>query len=228
MFSSILAIVLSVSLVSAQTCSRSYTVKEGDYCDLISAANNASTYQLAVSNYQTINDGCTNLEVGQSICLGTSQADCKQTYVVQDGDYCDLIAGNFGTNFTTLRSNNPQIDDNCYNLYVGEVLCVATSVIVAPAPSGWALPGSSLDDGNVYWPPASSTSVAVSSTSAGVTVSSTTSTTPTPFPVTVPNNAVNATTDDNEDDDCTDEPADADAGEEDDGGADDDIDDCTD
>jgi len=224
MFSSILAIVLSASLVSAQSCSRSYTVKDGDYCDAISAANNASTYQLAVSNYQTINDGCTNLAVGQTLCLGTTQADCKQTYVVKDGDYCDLISGNFGTNSTILMANNPQIDDNCYNLYIGEVLCVAPTVIVTPPPSGWVLPGGSLDDGNV------SSTVAPSSTavpSASVTVSSTVVTTPTPSPVTtVPDNVVNATTDDNDDDDCTDETTDGDDG--DDGGADDDIDDCTD
>lgn len=129
-------------------CAREYTVQAGDYCDAISAAHNVSSYQLAVSNYQTINDGCTNLAVGQVICLGETGADCATTYSVKTGDYCDLIASNNGINSTLLMTNNPQIDDNCYNLYVGEVLCVAKDVLVTPPPAGWTPPGSTLDDGD--------------------------------------------------------------------------------
>jgi hypothetical protein len=33
---------------------------------------------------------------------------------------------------TTLYLNNPQIDANCSNIYVGEVLCVDTDVFTYP------------------------------------------------------------------------------------------------
>jgi len=152
----------SAALAQSPACARTYTVQDGDYCDLISAANNASTYQLAEANYQTINDACTNLQVGQQLCLGNVGSDCQTTYVVKQGDYCDLISQNNAINTTLLMTNNPQIDDNCYNLYIGEVLCVADSVLVTPPPAGWALPGSSLELNDV------GTSSDVASTSASV------------------------------------------------------------
>lgn len=47
------------------------------------------------------------------------------------GDICEEIAADHKVNITTLYSNNPQIDKkNCSNIYVGEVLCVANTVIV--------------------------------------------------------------------------------------------------
>ncbi|KAG8945535.1 hypothetical protein FRC04_000738 [Tulasnella sp. 424] len=151
MFAPVVALVFA-GLVAAQStipgCARDYTVQEGDYCDAISAAKNVSSYQLAVSNYQTINDGCTNLVPGEVICLGETGADCATTYSVQSGDYCDLIASNHGINSTLLMTNNPQIDENCYNLYIGQVLCVANQVLVTPPPAGWTPPGSNLDDGD--------------------------------------------------------------------------------
>ncbi|KAG8935162.1 hypothetical protein FRC01_007395 [Tulasnella sp. 417] len=149
MFAPVVALAFAGFALAQSTipgCARDYTVQEGDYCDKISAAHNVSSYQLAVSNYQTVNDGCTNLAVGQVICLGLTGADCATTYSVQSGDYCDLIASNNGINSTMLMTNNPQIDDNCYNLYVGQVLCVSKDVLVTPPPAGWTPPGSTLDD----------------------------------------------------------------------------------
>ncbi|KAG8911284.1 hypothetical protein FRC00_006768, partial [Tulasnella sp. 408] len=151
MLAPVVALVLAGFVAAESTipgCAREYTVQEGDYCDKISAAHNVSSYQLAVSNYQTINDGCTNLVPGQVICLGLTGADCAETYSVQSGDYCDLIASNHGVNSTLLMANNPQIDDNCWNLYVGEVLCTSKDLLVTPPPAGWTPPGSNLDDGD--------------------------------------------------------------------------------
>lgn len=134
MYSSLLTLIAFVpALTLASTCTRVYTVKTGDYCDLISAANNASTYQLAVVNAGKINDACTDLSVGQTLCLGTSDGDCKATYVVQGGDFCDGITEKFGINTTMLYHNNPQIDATCSNIYEGEVLCVANQGLVPPA-----------------------------------------------------------------------------------------------
>jgi len=228
MFSVLATLFSAAAFVAAQsTCTRSYTVQEGDYCDAISAAHNSSTYQLAVSNYQTINDGCTNLVPEQLLCLGLTGQDCQTTYIVQENDYCDLIAGNFGINSTLLMTNNPQIDDNCYNLYVGEVLCVANSVLVTPAPAGWTLPGSNLDDGSFDDTPVTT----VLSTAAATTV---VAATPTTTVVATTSAAVKAAVAvDNvvaapatsDDDGCDDDDS---AAESDDDSDDDDVPDCDD
>lgn len=107
----------------AADCSRTYTVVDGDICDSISAANNASTYQLAAINSGTIDSTCGNLAAGNSICLGTSGEDCQATYVVQDNDTCEGIMGVYGINSTMLMTNNPNIEADCSNIYVGEVSC---------------------------------------------------------------------------------------------------------
>ena len=105
----------------AADCVRTYTVVDGDICDSISAANNASTYQLAAINTDTIDSTCGNLQPGSSICLGTDGEDCQTTYVVQQEDTCDAIASAHGINSTMLYTNNPNIDEDCANIYVGEV-----------------------------------------------------------------------------------------------------------
>lgn len=127
-----LAIVAQVS--SAAKCTRSYTVKEGDYCDKISAANNVSTYQLGANNPGVINEACDNLVIGGTLCLGTKGEDCSTTYVVSAGDTCSQIWENTRVNATIFSFNNPQVDDECSNIYIGEVLCVAGEVLVPPAP----------------------------------------------------------------------------------------------
>ncbi|KXN85107.1 hypothetical protein AN958_11684 [Leucoagaricus sp. SymC.cos] len=120
----------------AADCARKYTVKEGDICDSISAANKVSTYQLAVVNHGHVDSACGNLIPGDSICLGYSGEDCTNTYVVQDNDTCDAINAAHGLNSTILYHNNPQINQACDNIYIGEVLCIAQSVQVPAAPAG--------------------------------------------------------------------------------------------
>jgi len=124
-----------VSLVAAGPCVRDYVVKEGDYCDKISAAEGVSTYQLAVINNGIIDDECSNLVPNQKICLGYEGEDCTTVYTVVADDTCDAIASAHNMNTTILHENNPQIDTECSNIYIGEVLCVASTVIVPP-PAG--------------------------------------------------------------------------------------------
>ncbi|KAI0361843.1 hypothetical protein OH77DRAFT_1444780 [Trametes cingulata] len=124
----------------AASCTRQYTVQEGDWCDTISAANNVSTYQLAVVNAGTVDSACNNLQVGQVLCLGTEGEDCKDTHVVQPDETCDGIAGTYGINSTVLHGNNPQLNSECDNLYIKEVLCVAKTIAVPAVPSGSATP----------------------------------------------------------------------------------------
>lgn len=45
---------------------------------------------------------------------------------------CDWIQETYGITNPTLVANNPQIDDSCSNIYVGEVLCVDTDDFVYP------------------------------------------------------------------------------------------------
>jgi hypothetical protein len=55
-------------------------------------------------------------------------------------DTCDTIAAAQNVNTTLIHENNPQINPDCTNIYVGEVLCVASSVIVPPPAGGSSLP----------------------------------------------------------------------------------------
>ncbi|TEB23510.1 hypothetical protein FA13DRAFT_1757029 [Coprinellus micaceus] len=107
------------------TCARTYTVQSGDWCDKISAEQNSSTYQLAQANVGVINADCSNLWVGQVICLGLTGQDCTETVVVEEGGDCTAIATAAGITYEKIRANNPNIDTACTNIYPGEVLCVA-------------------------------------------------------------------------------------------------------
>ncbi|EJF66520.1 hypothetical protein BD309DRAFT_757476 [Dichomitus squalens] len=139
MFSrSVVAALVAAPLVAtafAASCTRTYTVKEGDWCDTISAQHNVSTYQLAAVN-PDIDDLCNNLAVGQNLCLGTEGEDCKSTHVVEANDSCEGLYGTYGINATVLYHNNPQLDAACDNLYIGEVVCVANSLVAPAPPSG--------------------------------------------------------------------------------------------
>jgi hypothetical protein len=134
MFSKLaVAALLLTSVANAATCNRQYTVKAGDTCDSIGAANNASTYQLLTIWSPTVDSECSNLKVGAQLCLGYAGEDCSNTYVVQSGDTCGQVAQNHGLNSTILNLNNPQLDDQCSNLYIGEVICVSNTVQVPQA-----------------------------------------------------------------------------------------------
>ncbi|KAJ4474446.1 hypothetical protein J3R30DRAFT_3509162 [Lentinula aciculospora] len=131
----VIVLPLFLHSVNAQSCTRNYTVQDGDTCDSISAAQNVSTYQLATVNSGVIDSTCSNLQVGTSLCLGYEGEDCTTTYAVVAQDTCDSIYSTYGINSTLLYGNNPQIDPSCDNIYVGEVLCVASTIAAPPAGS---------------------------------------------------------------------------------------------
>ncbi|KAK7461434.1 hypothetical protein VKT23_008612 [Stygiomarasmius scandens] len=127
------AIVSAALLVSAQVssdCARTYTVVAGDFCDKISAENNASTFQIANANPDTINSGCTNLVPDQVICLGLTGLDCSTTTTVAAGTLgtCNDVANATGISVETLFHNNPNINSTCGNIYGGEVLCTSAEL----------------------------------------------------------------------------------------------------
>ena len=72
--------------------------------------------------------------------------------MVQDSDTCDTILAQFNLNSTILAQNNPNIDSACDNLYTGEVLCVAPTVVAPPIPTGFFDNG---DASSIDWIPVS-------------------------------------------------------------------------
>lgn len=121
-------VVVAVGSV-AQTeipCARTYTVRPGDTCDAIAAAQGVSSFQLAASNSCTINEDCTNIFPGQVICLRRICLDCNDVHVVAAGDTCTSIADEAGITVPTLEANNPNLGPGC-DIRAGQVLCVAES-----------------------------------------------------------------------------------------------------
>ncbi|KAI0700452.1 hypothetical protein BC835DRAFT_1412046 [Cytidiella melzeri] len=110
-------------------CARNYTVSSGDTCDAISAAQDSSTFQLALANKATIDPLCDNLFPGEVICLGLTGQDCTTVYEVVSGDSCATIAQGADIQVATLLANNRNVDNACDNIYPDEVLCVASDII---------------------------------------------------------------------------------------------------
>ncbi|THG94856.1 hypothetical protein EW026_g6694 [Hermanssonia centrifuga] len=110
-------------------CARNYTVRLGDTCNAISAELDVSTFQLAYVNNATIDAACDNLALGEPLCLGITGQDCDVVRVVEDGDSCAVIVGDAGVELSVLLANNPNVNSECSNIYVGEVLCTAEGVI---------------------------------------------------------------------------------------------------
>ncbi|KAL1938732.1 hypothetical protein VTO73DRAFT_11335 [Trametes versicolor] len=127
----VVAAVASIGGVSAQepNCARNYTVELGDTCDGIAAKTNTPTFQLETVNADKIDAACDNLALGEPLCLGIIGEDCDITHVVQPGDSCAVIAQNAKTTLDILLANNPNVNADCTNIGVGEVLCTADEVI---------------------------------------------------------------------------------------------------
>jgi LysM repeat protein len=132
---SLLALTLFTQSAIAADCQRTYKIQPNDFCDQISGANNVSTYQLAAINADKIDPTCSNLKPYDTLCLGYEGEDCKDTYVVKANDTCDMVSNKYGLNSTVFRLNNPQINSDCTNMYIDEVMCVSKQVQVPPPPA---------------------------------------------------------------------------------------------
>lgn len=194
-FSTVATALFALPLLSqsvlATDCARTYTVKAGDWCDTISAANNVSTYQLAVINNGKIDKTCSNLQIGDQLCLGATGSDCKNTHVVKAGDSCEGVAATYKVNATMFNINNPQLNNECDNLYIGEVVCVADQPLVQALPSGVPMPAATV--------PAGATP-AKTNQAAAVTTSSSAAPTPTPTPAKEPEDDEDCDDDEDEED----------------------------
>ncbi|EJD01857.1 uncharacterized protein FOMMEDRAFT_29008 [Fomitiporia mediterranea MF3/22] len=101
-------------------CTRIYKVRAGDTCNSISQAKKVSTFQLAFNNPDATAGDCLNLPLGEVLCLGMVNQDCKINTVVNSGDTCSSIAAAKGIDLDVLEYNNPGI---CDSLEGGQVLC---------------------------------------------------------------------------------------------------------
>ncbi|KAJ6489733.1 hypothetical protein C8R45DRAFT_768058, partial [Mycena sanguinolenta] len=109
-------------------CAATYTVVSGDTCSAIEGSTGVSDAQLHALN-PAINSGCTNLSIGQKLCVqagtgGGSSGGCTQSYTVQSGDTCSAIEAAHGVSDSQLHSLNPAINSGCTNLSVGQILCL--------------------------------------------------------------------------------------------------------
>ncbi|KIK60811.1 hypothetical protein GYMLUDRAFT_261197 [Collybiopsis luxurians FD-317 M1] len=112
---------------SALSCDNElYTVVSGDVCDSIASKLGIPTAALLECNPQ-IDAACDNLIPGEQLATpltATSCGICGTFYVVKAGDVCDSIGAIFDVTFAGLQCANPQINDECTNLQIGEVLCI--------------------------------------------------------------------------------------------------------
>lgn len=136
---------------STGLCTKQYIIRSGDTCSSIASAAGITSAQLMSANPQ-INSACTNLIVGEALCLFVSTVtsttstssptstnpSCAIAYQVVSGDTCTSITATFGMTTTDLLSLNPQVNSNCTNLAVGNVLCIelkAATTTSSAAPS---------------------------------------------------------------------------------------------
>ncbi|KAF7368271.1 hypothetical protein MVEN_00148000 [Mycena venus] len=112
--------------ITKRACTQTYTVVGGDTCAAIESKTGVSDAQLHQLN-PGINSGCTNLQIGQALCLsgGTSGGGCSQTYTVVSGDTCAVIESKTGVSDAQLHAQNPAINSGCTNLQIGQTLCIS-------------------------------------------------------------------------------------------------------
>ncbi|KAJ4483817.1 hypothetical protein J3R30DRAFT_3698732 [Lentinula aciculospora] len=111
---------MNFNTFAQSTCAINYTVQQGDICQTIAAQFNVTISDLEAAN-PPINSGCTNLFIGEILCIpGAASCPSGITYVVKAGDVCIKIADMFNTTVAALDASNPEIDANCDNLSIGQ------------------------------------------------------------------------------------------------------------
>ncbi|KAF8217393.1 hypothetical protein K438DRAFT_1557215, partial [Mycena galopus ATCC 62051] len=91
-------------------CGFTYTVVSGDTCSTIESKTGASDSQLHALN-RSINIDCTNLQIGEVLCLNDS--GCRTTYLYcVSGDSCPSIESKTEVSDSQLHSLNPTINSD--------------------------------------------------------------------------------------------------------------------
>ncbi|KAI5865101.1 carbohydrate-binding module family 50 protein [Durotheca rogersii] len=120
-------------------CTEIYTVLAGDRCiDIIAKYGSAFTLQEFYSWNPQVNSACTNLYIGQQVCVGVGTtptgcaaptmpglaAECTSCYQVVEGDTCWVVVAKTGVTLGNFYSWNPSINADCTNLLLGYNYCV--------------------------------------------------------------------------------------------------------
>ena len=119
-----------------------YTIKAGDFCSTIAAANKISLEELQKANR---NMNCDALKIGDKIKIPapapsatptrggslTGNPTTKpgttgggKTYTVAAGDTCSAIATANGVSLQAFLAANSSVDANCTNLKLGQVVTI--------------------------------------------------------------------------------------------------------
>ncbi|KAJ7348498.1 hypothetical protein DFH08DRAFT_698125 [Mycena albidolilacea] len=114
----------SLTPFQKRQCARQYAVVSGDTCGAIESKTGVSDSTLHQLN-PGINSGCTNLQIGEVLCLSGTGGGCSQTYTVVSGDTCAAIESKTGVSDAQLHAQNPAINSGCTNLQIGQTLCVS-------------------------------------------------------------------------------------------------------
>ncbi|KAF9530904.1 hypothetical protein CPB83DRAFT_849841 [Crepidotus variabilis] len=124
------------STAAPSGCTKTYTIVEGDTCWGISASQQVPSSALAQLNAASINSECTNLQVGQQLCLEDATSACSTPYTVVDGDYCEKVADANSISLEEFYALNVDIDSvGCSNLFTGSTVCVGSGNSTTPVPT---------------------------------------------------------------------------------------------
>lgn len=114
-------------------CTLKTTVMNGDTCDTISERAGISRYWLGQLN-PTINADCSNLIGGAAICVDSALNTCGAVYAVKGTEgSCLGIAATLGIILEELLRLNPNVNAQCTNIYIGEMLCTAQRTTGTPS-----------------------------------------------------------------------------------------------
>ncbi|KAF2032543.1 hypothetical protein EK21DRAFT_109927 [Setomelanomma holmii] len=121
-------------------CDTSYTVKSGDYCNLIVTNTPGFTPEHFYEWNPAINNGsCDNLITNCKFCthLGgippvpipdpyqpNTGTGHKEYYQAKAGGYCWAFSQTYGINNTDFISGNPDVGPNCGNMQIGYCYCL--------------------------------------------------------------------------------------------------------
>ncbi|KAF7349686.1 Non-Catalytic module family EXPN protein [Mycena sanguinolenta] len=125
-FAALLVTALAVSaspLEARQSCASTYTVVSGDTCDIIASKTGVSTATIESLN-TSINSGCTNLQVGQVLCLSSGSSGSSSS------------SGSSGTSSGGIDGIATYYDPNGGYGACGSIL-QNTDYIVALGPNDW-------------------------------------------------------------------------------------------
>ncbi|CAK5269211.1 unnamed protein product [Mycena citricolor] len=138
--------------VTTSTCAQYYTIQNGDSCTSVE-----SKFFIDDPTFKSLNPGinsqCTNIVLGLAYCVfsiyapqaatgptgppsnvapGTITQGCTNYYTVASGNSCATIESQFNLTLAAFITLNPEINQQCTNLALGEAYCVASSNSTVP------------------------------------------------------------------------------------------------